>query len=462
MKILILADEPGWIIGRITDRMIEGIPFEFTKKCYLHNTPLSISKEEFLDLGFQHDLIHFQNWGVVFFPEGLKELGYKTLMSIRSFRYPPELFPVWSTRVKRVHVLHPELLAKIPNSVYIPDGIFDQYIPQHEFTVGFAGVQDDYKGFNLIKKACDELGARFKPAWGIPPDKMPDYYKSIDLYVCASYQEGFANPVMECLAMNKPVLTTDVGVPSLHNIHKCERSLEGIKKGIGKFYTYPQVKEYSWKNVCLQFKKLYEDMMSEIINDKTRYEMYYWLKTGQYLDPIKLYTKLLNSFGLTPEDLSGKVILDAGSGPFGGITCLNSSFLESIAVDPMFDYYEKDNLLKLKKEVQKIPMSIEDVPLDSVPPCDYIFSINALDHSTQFNVNLVEKAVNNMVSMLKPGGSLCIWVHLRTIEQLNLGHDFQIQEKEIEKLLSKNCNITKWEHTNDENYKVLIAKAERK
>ncbi len=262
MKIFILADEPNWIINRVTDKIIAGIPsFEFTKRYHLGNSCYSISHEEFMDLGSQNDLIHFQNWGVFYHEEGLKKLGHKTLLSVRSFRYPQDMFPKWSIIVKKIHVIHPDLIKLIPNSVYIPNGISEQFRPDHEFTVGFAGVQGDYKGFPLIKQACIELGVKFKPAWGIQPKDMLAYYNSIDLYVCASIAEGMSTPVMECLSMNKPVLTTNVGIPRLLNVHTCERSIESIKNGIEKFCTYPQVRGYTWENICLQFKKLYEELV---------------------------------------------------------------------------------------------------------------------------------------------------------------------------------------------------------
>jgi hypothetical protein len=56
------------------------------------------------------------------------------------------------------------------------------------------------------------------------------------------------------------VLTVDVGIPKMLNVHKCERTAESIKKGISKFYTKPQVEEYSWEIVCKQFKEYYEQI----------------------------------------------------------------------------------------------------------------------------------------------------------------------------------------------------------
>lgn len=252
MKILILADIPGWIVDRICDRMIQGIDFEFMKEYYA-----CISTEELIERANRCDLVHYLNWDIQYHWNELHRINVPFLMSIRSHRFPPYVRDV-AKRVN-VHVINLDLQNEFPGSHYIPDGIFDQFKPDHEFVVGFSGRPDDYKGYPLISQACKELGVKFKPAAGdIKPEDMYDYYKSIDLLVCASQAEGFGAPLMECLAMNKPVVTTNVGIARYLNVHKIERTVESIKSGIQRFYTSPQVlSQYSWVNVCAQFKELY-------------------------------------------------------------------------------------------------------------------------------------------------------------------------------------------------------------
>jgi glycosyltransferase involved in cell wall biosynthesis len=254
MKILILADIPGWIVDRIVDRMIEGIDFTFTKRFYT-----SITSQQLVEEANQHDLVHYGNWDLQYHLNVLDQIRVPFLMSVRSFRYPPYVRDIANRPGMNIHVIHPELHDIFIGSHLIPDGIFDQFKPDHDFTVGFAGKPDTYKGFDLITRACSELGVKFKPAIGdIKPENMYEYYKSIDLLVCASYAEGFGMPVMECLAMNKPVITTDVGIAKSLNVHKIDRTVDGIKLGIQKFYTVNQVlPKYSWQTVCEEFKKLY-------------------------------------------------------------------------------------------------------------------------------------------------------------------------------------------------------------
>ena len=50
----------------------------------------------------------------------------------------------------------------------------------------------------------------------IPHEQMPDFYRNLDLYLCASLHEGTPNPVLEAMACGVPVISTDVGlVPEL-------------------------------------------------------------------------------------------------------------------------------------------------------------------------------------------------------------------------------------------------------
>ena len=87
---------------------------------------------------------------------------------------------------------------------------------------------------------------------------MPEYYASIDCYVCASIAEGFSTSVMECLAMNVPVVTVDTGIPRQFDIVKVERSVEGIMKGIQRFYTEGLVKDFRWDKVAPKYRELYQ------------------------------------------------------------------------------------------------------------------------------------------------------------------------------------------------------------
>ncbi len=256
MKVLILTDGCNWIVDRITDRIIAGMPdIEFLRADYT-----KIRTEELIDTANICDLVHYNNWDISYHLHRYQEIKTPFLYTVRSHRYPSYTYDVanWATKTM---VINPMLLREIPNSVYVPDGIFEQFQPS-KFVVGYAGLPNEYKGFHLIKQACEELGVEIKAATGyLKPEEMVDFYKSINLYVCASVAEGHSTPVMECLAMNIPVATLKVGLPSILNIHFIEeRTVKSIKRTISKFYTSPQVLPiYSWENIIPQIKKLYNE-----------------------------------------------------------------------------------------------------------------------------------------------------------------------------------------------------------
>jgi glycosyltransferase involved in cell wall biosynthesis len=255
-KVLILKDGQGWIVDRIVDEMVKRMPFDFTVKSYT-----TIPTDEFVELANNSDLTYYSNWDFSRHLWVLDKIKKPLLFSIRSHRYPEYIKGL--AQNFDVHVVSPQLLDEFPNATYIPDAVFDDIAPDHEFTVGMAFQEQsrEYKGYYLVKEACESLGCSLKVVTDKNPKEMPEFYKSVDVVVVASVAEGFSTIAMECMMMNKPVITTDVGVPSLLNIHKCERTVESIKEAIGRFYTYPQVKDYRWDLVCEQYTKLFNHLI---------------------------------------------------------------------------------------------------------------------------------------------------------------------------------------------------------
>lgn len=260
LRVLILADHPNWAVNRNVDFIIKYTDCNFQKEYYT-----TIKSEKLLKMSQEFDLVHYCNSDISFHLEIIEKFRVPFLISIRSHRYGnyvQNLQEIIERNGFFTHVINQELLKEFPSAKYIPNGIGNQFRAFKDFVVGFSGKPTEYKGFELIKKACEELGVTFRPASGnISYRRMKNYYKSIDLLVSASINEGHCNPVFECMAMNKPVITTETSISKTLNLVKIERSVEGIKNGILKFFTYPQVKDYTWENVGKKFYEFYKEIV---------------------------------------------------------------------------------------------------------------------------------------------------------------------------------------------------------
>lgn len=150
----------------------------------------------------------------------------------------------------------------------------------------FADEQDDdLKGLNkIIKPAINELideGYQIELKLAdrnikkIPHNKMPEYYNSLDIYVCASRTEGHPDTVLEAMACGVPVISTDVGiVPELFGDKQkkfiIERSKEDLKNKIielmnekNKFIELSienlnRIKSWSWEKKANLYMKFFE------------------------------------------------------------------------------------------------------------------------------------------------------------------------------------------------------------
>lgn len=150
----------------------------------------------------------------------------------------------------------------IENAVYIPNGVNTDLF-YSKFVVGFVGAKDsnEHKGLDLAQKACEELGIELKIAkeWDYEHEDMPVFYRMIDCLIIPSRSEGCHNPTLEALAMNIPVISTDVGIASeLEGVTIVGRNTESIKKALRKLSGRIQILEkYKWSQIANQYHKLY-------------------------------------------------------------------------------------------------------------------------------------------------------------------------------------------------------------
>ena len=173
-------------------------------------------------------------------------------------------------------------------------------ISNRKIKVGWVGNSEftdsegdsDLKGVRkIIKPALEELIEEGYPIelkfadrkeGYIPHDKMPDYYNSIDLYVCASKNEGTPNPVLESMASGVPVVSTNVGIvrdafgEKQKNFILKERSKEDLKAKLVELLEHKekfkelseenlkQIKDWTWEKKCYQFRDFFNQNMKVV------------------------------------------------------------------------------------------------------------------------------------------------------------------------------------------------------
>lgn len=74
--------------------------------------------------------------------------------------------------------------------------------------MGFA----DLKGLSIVESIRANEDLTLKIAVSVPPEQMPQWYRNIDIYVCASRLEGTPLPVLEAMSTGNIVISTAVGI----------------------------------------------------------------------------------------------------------------------------------------------------------------------------------------------------------------------------------------------------------
>jgi len=225
--------------------------------------------------GEKYDVIHFLYSGAVTRAKDYimkyKDKVFTSLASQRTldclYDKKEELIKVYKeTRCcvaqnKRLEKQLKELIGQ-DNVVYIPNGV-DEKLFNREFIAGFVGAKDssEHKGLFLARQACEELGIILKEAheWSFSHEDMPKFYKEIDCLIIPSLSEGCNNPTLEALAMNIPVISTDIGIADeLDGVILVNRDVEAIKGALRGLSGRIQILEqYTWKEIARKYKQLY-------------------------------------------------------------------------------------------------------------------------------------------------------------------------------------------------------------
>jgi len=255
-RVALVTDGQGWIVDRISRIYQSGIP-----GIDLFFLP-SLNIDGLVHLARSYRILHFNNWFVRGFQPFFDRCPAKTVVSIRSFRFTPD---VPQLRPSLFHVIHPDLQRDFDGAVFIPDGVdLQQFKPTRRLRVGIAYQpgHEEFKGVHLLRQAVDGLDVELVEASNLAHDAMKRFYESLDLYVCASLTEGFAAPVVECLALNVPVLSVRTGVASyLPGVDVVERTVAGLREGVRRHLTRDKVAAFDWPPVCAQVAAMYDRLL---------------------------------------------------------------------------------------------------------------------------------------------------------------------------------------------------------
>lgn len=146
-------------------------------------------------------------------------------------------------------------------SVFIPNGV-DTELFNHKIVVGFVGASHSYehKGLPIVQQACEELGIELKIVHehDYTHEQMPEFYKRIDCLAIPSLSEGCNNPTLEALAMNVPVISTDVGIAKILGCVIINRDVESLKTALLNLNRrFLILKDYTWAKIASQYRQLY-------------------------------------------------------------------------------------------------------------------------------------------------------------------------------------------------------------
>jgi SAM-dependent methyltransferase len=147
-------------------------------------------------------------------------------------------------------------------------------------------------------------------------------------------------------------------------------------------------------------------------------ELAYWRNASRAESDAR-QRKILELWGFDGADS----VLELGPGPWGG--CL--PFIDvglKIAVEPLYLSYKAIGLLDYANGPTQVWPSIRDIGVAHV---DDVISMNALDHGDgDFSV------IERIAALLTAGGRFYLHVHLRTPDQLNVGHDHPLYLEDLD------------------------------
>ena len=202
-------------------------------------------------------------------------------------RTPEEAFQLSTDILKRFKtvtvnslILKELLEPALPKVLYCPNGVDDKFFTPapksrgfdpSNIRIGWVGKERGPKNFAVIEAALNQASAKgwidprvikvekfFKRA-PLSMEEMRNFYREIDFYLCASWNEGTPNPGLESASCGVPVISTKVG-----------NMRELIEPGVNGWFVEPTVDSIMQKLSALrsltpeQYQKMCLSIRSKI------------------------------------------------------------------------------------------------------------------------------------------------------------------------------------------------------
>lgn len=303
-RIQVATDQLGWAFGFHYKDLVKHFPqYEWSYGHVIKNAdavyclelgrdvPNRLVKNTALSIRSNRQYGHTEVSGECFWPDFCRD------------HYPDQLKERLNQRFNKVYGISwqivNDLLPFRSDVEYLPQGIdTDWFSPASKkregskLVVGWAGTPRPEKRFATAVAAGSVYD--FKMAVGgikiddydllIPWEEMPDFYRHLDVLLCASTNEGSCRTVLEAMACGVPVISTAVGeAPQLiePGVNGLIVSLNGLEPdNVGKLVNAIElfreisslrdmrkaarqsVMKYSWPNVWDRYETVFEKALA--------------------------------------------------------------------------------------------------------------------------------------------------------------------------------------------------------
>jgi len=138
--------------------------------------------------------------------------------------------------------------------------------------------------------------------------------------------------------------------------------------------------------------------------------------------------RVRNIYKLLKFPTSAAVVADIGCGAHAGIFS-QFQYPTMYAVDPGWGAYKKKGLAHIPNRVTEVQCMSHDMVLPK--KCDFIVTVNAIDHSGNIKKNLT-----TVMDNIKEGGDFYLHTHMRVKKQLDYLHRIELTEEILDDALS--------------------------